>query len=185
MIRAALVVLLVLLAGCAGEGRLHLIPRAELPADLYSSPSPQAAAEPAEVVVWMVRDQRLAPSRRTAAASNVSLAEFAARSLLEGPAQEEAATGLGTAIPNDTELLGVVVDGGVARVNVSHQFELGAAQEVLLLRLAQVVYTMTGVPRVDAVEFLVDGEPVNVVDETGSVVTGPVRRSHYQSLAPP
>jgi len=64
---------------------------------------------------------------------------------------------------------------GVARVDLSSDFETGGSSRSLQLRLAQVVYTLTQFPTVSAVRFSVDGTPVN--DHA-------VGRGAYKALAP-
>ena len=72
----------------------------------------------------------------------------------------------------------------MAKVDLTSEFELGASSRSLQLRLAQVVYTVTQFPTVTAVRFSIDGTPVNVFSGSGIVLSHPVRRSAYRSLAP-
>jgi hypothetical protein len=54
-----------------------------------------------------------------------------------------------------------------------------------MARLAQVVYTLTQFRTVDAVRFLLDGQPVGVPTSERGVVDGPVTRDDYVSVLPP
>jgi spore germination protein GerM len=134
------------------------------------------------VSVYFVRGEALAPVERVAS-GRASLAEFVVRELLAGPTPEEAAAGLATAIPDGAEVLAVAVDGSTASVNLSKEFELSAEQRILVLRLGQVVYTVTDLARVTNVRFLIDGEPAAVVGQDGEA-HDVVTRSDYAMLAP-
>jgi spore germination protein GerM len=93
--------------------------------------------------------------------------------------------GLGTAIPPETRLLGVDLDNGIATVDLSSEFESGGGSHSMFLRLAQVVYTVTQFPTVEAVQFRLDGEPVDVFSAEGIVLDKPVTRKDYEELLPP
>jgi Sporulation and spore germination len=72
-------------------------------------------------------------------------------------------------------LLGLVISNGLARVDLSSDYQNGASSRSLQLRLAQVVFTLTQFPTVRAVSFSVDGSPVT---------EHPVGRGAYKGLAP-
>jgi len=166
--RRLLIVALIVLAACAREGNVRILSPDELPQDLYASPSPMPTAAPArDVLVWFVRDDRLVPVVRKATGSGTAI-EFALRALLEGPTRAEAEDGLTSTIPDGAELLEVEVEDPVATVNLSREFELGAEQDVLLLRLGQVVYTATELSSVGRVRFRIDSEPAGVVGQDGA-----------------
>lgn len=177
-----LVALLLLLAvACGGEGTVRILGPDELPADVYASPSPTPTEAPArDVLVWFVEGSRLTSVVRPISGAG-DRPEFALRSVLGGPTPAEREQGLRTAIPDGAELLEVSVENAVSEVNLSKEFELGAEQRELLLRLGQVVYTVTGIGGVRRVRFLIDGEPVNVVGEDGATHET-VTRAHYASL---
>lgn len=166
--KRAIVLALALAMACAPEGRVRVLSPDELPSDLYASPSPTPTAAPArDVLVWFVRDARLVPVVRQATGTGNPV-EFALRELLEGPTPPERQQGLETAVPDEAELLEVSVDGSVVTVNLSKEFELGAEQNVLLLRLGQVVYTATELSYVGRVRFLIDSEPAGVIGQDGA-----------------
>lgn len=178
---AVAAVMLLGLFGCGSDGRLRVLAPEELPADLYAPPSPTpTAAPPQAIAVFFVRDEMLVSVRREAPGP-ARLAEFAVRALLAGPDAEDQAAAMTTAIPQGAELLEVDVAGGVASVSLSKEFELSAEQRILVLRLGQVVYTLTDLPRVRAVRFLIDGEPVGVIGQDGSTHEQ-VGRSDYSTL---
>ncbi len=133
--------------------------------------------------VWFARGGRLVESLRTHRATP-RVATAALDALLAGPTKSERAAGLSTEIPDETRLIGVSITSGVARVDLTSEYETGAGSRSLRLRLAQVVYTATQFPTVKAVRFLIDGTPVNVFSGGGIVLGRPVGRSAYRSLAP-
>ncbi len=133
--------------------------------------------------VWFARGGRLVEALRTHAATP-RVATAALDALLAGPTRAERSAGLRSEIPRGTRLLGVTIAKGVARVDLTSDYEAGAGSRSLQLRLAQVVYTLTQFPTVKAVRFELDGTPVNVFSSGGIVLDHPVGRSAYQSLAP-
>lgn len=181
--RRTIVVAMLALVACAPEGRVRTLSPDELPTDLYASPSPVPTAAPArDVSIWFVRDDRLVSVVRQASGTG-SLAEFALRAVIEGPTPEETDDGVSSAIPDGAELLEVMVEEGIATVNLSKEFELGA-EDVQLLRLGQVVYTVTGLSDVRRVRFMIDSEPASVVSQDGTAHED-VGRSDYSRLVEP
>lgn len=174
------------LAAC-GERGVHVLAPEELPPDIYSpSPSPAASPSPPQarsVHVWLVREGRLVPVRRTTEAP-VRLVEFAVRSLLAGPVPEEREAGVTTAIPAAAGLLRVEADGAVVSVDLTREFQLGAEESVQVLRVAQVVYTATELPGITGVLLLIEGNPVEVAGADGTPRRGPVGRGDYPLLPP-
>ena len=106
--------------------------------------------------------------------------------LLAGPNDTElgARPAMFTAIPAGTRLLGLRIEGGIATVNLSREFESGGGSASVLGRLAQVVYTLTQFPTVQGVRFELDGEPVEVFSGEGVVLSEPVGRDDYYDQLP-
>lgn len=115
-----------------------------------------------------------------------AVATAAMAALLEGPSGAELAgsPAMSTAVPSGTRLLGLSISGGVATVDLSREFESGGGSFSILGRLAQVVYTLTQFPTVDAVQFRLDGRPVEVFSGEGVVLDKPVGRDDYRDLLP-
>jgi spore germination protein GerM len=128
----------------------------------------------------------LVPVYREAPASEVE-AELVMELLLEGPSPDETSGTpmISTAIPEATSLLGVTVDGGMASVDLSGEFDDGGGSFGMFARLAQVVYTLTRLPDVDEVAFSVDGELVTTFSSEGIELDGPQQRDDYYDLLPP
>jgi hypothetical protein len=123
--------------------------------------------------VWFARDGRLVETLRAHGATR-AIGAAAIHALLAGPTRSERSTGMASEIPRGTRLLGLVIARGVARVDLSSDYENGASSRSLQLRLAQVVYTLTQFPTVRAVSLSVNGSPVS---------GKPVGRSAYKALA--
>jgi len=110
----------------------------------------------------------------------------AVNALLAGPNEAElgARPAMYTAIPDGTRLLGLSIQGGIATVNLSREFESGGGSASVLGRLAQVVFTLTQFPTVQGVKFQLDGEPVEVFSGEGVVLSEPVGRDDYYDQLP-
>ena len=101
--------------------------------------------------------------------------------LLIGPTTREAERLIGTEIPSQTRLLQVHVVGTVAEVNLSREFQGAGSSQSVLLRVAQVVHTLTSIKGVAFVRFQIDGEFVSVPSDSG-VVDRPVGAGDYAAL---
>jgi spore germination protein GerM len=113
-------------------------------------------------------------------------AETAMTLLLEGPSDDETAgtPAISTAIPGGTTLLGVTIEGGLATVDLSTEYDDGGGSFGMFARLAQVVYTLTRVPEVDEVAFAIEGQPVTTFSSEGIELDGPQSREDYYDLLP-
>jgi len=114
------------------------------------------------------------------------IAHATLRALIEGPSAADQALidDVSSAVPGETLLLGVTIDDRVATVDLSREFESGGGSFSMFSRLAQVVYTVTQFPTVDAVRFALDGQPVTVFSGEGIVLDAPVSRDDYLDLLP-
>ncbi len=131
--------------------------------------------------VWFARGEQLASARRRHS-TTPRVATAALEALLAGPTRGERGSGITTAIPDGTRLLGVSIQAGVATVDLTSQYQSGGGALSMQVRLAQVVYTVTQFPTVRAVRFELDGAPVNVFSSEGIVLDHPVGRSDYRNL---
>ena len=125
----------------------------------------------------------LIPVHRTVA-ETPGVARAAIEELLGGPERDEAAAGIDTAVPETTLLLGVSIAEGVATVDLTRDFESGGGTTSMFARLAQLVYTVTQFPTVDAVELLLDGQPVEVFSGEGIVIDDPLTREAFLDYLP-
>lgn len=192
MKRALVFLVLLAVSACGRGAEVTLLPNDELPAALYGDQQ-DPTIEPRTVrsLVYFVRtDSRgfiIIPERLGAVVREeetaLGAAEFALRELLDRPTAQEREAGFFTAIPPGTVLLGVSIQRNVADVNLTAQFESAGAEVLSLLRIAQVVWTLTELPDIDAVRFRIHGAPQPVIDQLG-VAHEVVSRGRYSRLAP-
>lgn len=100
----------------------------------------------------------------------------ALQELLNGPTDVERATGLSTAVPEGTRLLGVRITGGVVYADFSGEIESGGGSASMLGRLWQVVYTATQDPRTPRVRILINGQERQAMGGEGVIIDHPLRR---------
>jgi hypothetical protein len=133
--------------------------------------------------VWFHRGEQLfVVTRARQATPRVGTAALEA--LLEGPTSLERDAGVGTPIPDGTELLGLIVDDGIATVDLTSEYESGGGTASMTMRLAQVVCTLDQFPTVKGVLFRLDGQPVDVLGGEGIVIDHPLRCRDYRDLLP-
>ncbi|MBW3593688.1 MAG: GerMN domain-containing protein [Actinobacteria bacterium] len=134
--------------------------------------------------VWFHRGEHLFVTHRSEGAT-LAVGRASLEALLDGPDVHETQRDVESAVPDGTDLLGLDIDDGVATVDLTSEFESGGGSLSMTIRLAQVVYTLTQFPTVDAVQFMLDGERVDVFSAQGIVLDHPVRRRDYAELLPP
>jgi germination protein M len=133
-----------------------------------------AAPSTIDVRVYFSRAELLAIAHREVAGPAVL--RGAITELLAGPTAAESGTGLITAIPSGTELLGVNLRDGLATVDLGDEFDDGGGSLSMLTRVGQVVFTATQFDNVDAVEFWIEGAPIEYLGGEGLVMSEPWRR---------
>ena len=133
--------------------------------------------------VWFHRGEQLFVVTRTQSATpRVGTAAMGA--LLQGPSPGERPAGVATQIPDRTQLLGLIVDKGIATVDLTSEYESGGGTASMTMRLAQVVCTLDQFPTVKGVLFKLDGRPVDVLGGEGIVIDHPLRCRDYRDLLP-
>ena len=135
----------------------------------------------ARVSVYLVRAQASSSTvqdvpRTVRARGREALLAAAVRELLAGPTEAERRTGLVTAIPDGTRLLGLRIANGVVLVDLSPQIESGGGSSSMLGRVWQIVYTATQFPQAPRVRLLVDGHPRSALGGEGVVIDHPLSR---------
>lgn len=148
-------------------------------------------AETVDMLVFFMRGEHLAPVRRHVPATTWSFRPFkevakaAMQELIAGPTSEEKAAGFTTALPDRSLFLGIALNGSVATVDLSKEYESGGGTMSMSARLGQVVYTLTQFPTVDSVLFKLDGKPVEVFSGEGLILDHPVTRADYEYVTAP
>jgi hypothetical protein len=183
---ALLTVALFVFSSCARNG-LVIVPKTQLSnlaSDLYGSNVPKRKPGVVTVRIYLVFGTRLVAVDRSGQ-SSLPLPQLAMTELLKGASAAEQNQGISTNIPSTVQMLDISVDSGIASVDLSHDFELFTQDRAtFLLRIAQIVYTLTELDTVQSVRFLVEGQPVSVLVQDGSLVAEPVARGRYSDFAP-
>ena len=184
---AALVLVALLAAGCGvpTDAQPRPIPGDRVPFELLDpepipTSTPSAPAGSLAATVFMVAGEGLSPVRRDVPAP--ASPERVLQALVSGVVPEEAARNLRSAIGATTRASVAEEGAGRLRVELSPAF-LSTATNEQILAVAQIVYTLTALPGVDSVAFTVSGRPVEVPAGDGTLRSGPVRRSDFESVA--
>ncbi len=135
------------------------------------------------VALYFLRGEQLAVVRRPIP-ETPRVGTAALEELLAGPTEQEAAWGFTTEIPAGTEVRDLEVADGIAMVDLSSAFTSGGGSFSMRARVAQVVYTLTQFPTVEAVRFRIDGEPVEAIGGEGVLVEPPAGRADFEDLLP-
>jgi hypothetical protein len=154
-------------------------PRVDTPASPISNTLPSQPS----FEVWFAKGDRIVPVARTHQPTP-GVATAAISALLGGPNGIERKSGLTSAVPAGTRLLGISITKRVATVDLTSEYQSGGGSLSMQKRLGQVVYTLTQFPSVKAVRFELDGAPVSVFSGEGIILDHPVGRSDYRDLAP-
>ena len=195
------VALALILVACSRGTEVSVLARDELPPELYGeSVQPQTDERTVRASLYFIRTNeigvplsppRLAKIERESEPSTLPEIEIVMDLLLTNPTTNPADNEptVRTAIPiseetsQDTELLSISVEEGLADVNLSAQFESAESELLQLMRIAQVVYTLTELSEVDAVRFSIHGATQPVVDQDG-MTHETVTRAQYSQFAP-
>ncbi|GAB4251982.1 MAG: hypothetical protein Kow00129_12870 [Thermoleophilia bacterium] len=147
--------------------------------------SPDELPEELKLTVYFPRGDKIGAAARVVPYTRQT-AEAAIEELLQGPTQTEIEQAdMSTSIPEGTTLLGLDVDAdGTATIDLSKEFASGGGTLSMTMRLAQVVFTLTQFPTVDAVSFRLDGEPVTVFGGEGILLEEPVGRAYFEDVTP-
>jgi spore germination protein GerM len=124
--------------------------------------------------------ERLVASERPV--QSPATVERALSALVSGPNREESARGLRSAIRPGTIVNSARVESNIAIVDLVNSAI--AANADLILALAQIVYSATELPGVNAVRFTIDGLRAEVPTGSGIQSTTPVGRAAYATYAP-
>lgn len=135
--------------------------------------------------LYFLVDGQIAATTRTIDAGKTPAAA-ALRALFDGPAVNELAIGLRTALPaglSTEQPLSLDSTSKTITVSLPSIFTSDSA-DVEARRTAQIVYTLTQFPTVESVSFVVDGKPYQPLDGAGQRVNHAVTRADYEKLVP-
>jgi germination protein M len=139
--------------------------------------------ETIQLNVYFTWNEKVATAHRQVPYTK-EVAKAAMEELLKGPNAQEKEVGMFSTVPANTLFLGIAVKDKVATVDLSKEYESGGGTLSMSLRLAQVVYTLTQFPTIEAVQFKLDGTPVEVFGGEGLIMDHPVGRAAYEELTP-
>jgi hypothetical protein len=131
----------------------------------HDHPSGGVDLEGTPVNLYWVRGEDLATG--ATGVEGQAVGREAIEALLAGPPMSDEISGMATMIPEGTELLGLDVADGTATIDLDATFASGGGSASMMLRVAQVVFTLTQFPTVERVEFLIDGEEVDGIGGEG------------------
>ena len=166
-------------SGGPGDGGSGTPPNSSATSSVTSTPTPGTTT----FDVWFGYGEWLFVTERTEP-SSPRVGGAAVTALLAGPSGAERAAGVGTSIPEGTELLGLSIDGGIATVDLSGMFGSGGGSLSMFSRLAQLTYTLTQFPGVHGVNLKMDGKPVTVFSGEGIILDRPMTRRSYRDRLP-
>lgn len=153
------------------------------PGEQPGTEKPSAEGETTTVRVYLPRGERLGVASREVPETQ-GVARAALEQLLAGPTAQEREWGLGTTVPAGTRLLGLTIEGGTARVDLSGGFASGGGSLSARMRLAQLVFTLTQFDSVEQVVLLLDGQQVDTFMGEGIVLTEPQTRADFEDVLP-
>ena len=184
-----LVVILVLGAcGVQNDAKPHPLASEDVPFDLLapatSVGSAQAGEDDVTGTVWLVDNAGLLARGSHRPVQAPVTVEKIVTALLQPVTDAEASAGLRSNIVSGTRLLGV--DGptdGLVTLDLSGEF-LTVSRELQRLALAQVTFTVTGLPNVDRVLFKFDGNPAEVPGRGDELTADPLTRADFEQFDP-
>jgi hypothetical protein len=163
----------------------------------------QSDEDSTTVSVYFLRDGKVAAARRIIELDpDKQVGRASILALIEGPNEDEQDAGLTTAVPEETEFLGLTIDDatGLATLDLSADFAdplpnndatpPGEPAPTAHARLAQVVYTLTQFPTVASVRLSLDGSLVESFDLDGESgeepidLSGGVTRADFEDVTP-
>ena len=147
------------------------------------TPEPQDDME--VTLYWVSAGENALGVKRTLPGTD-AVAKATLEALIAGPTDAEKTTwpAISSAIPEGTRLLGVTIDGGIAKVDFSEEFESGGGTFSVTSRLAQVVYTLEQFPTVDGVEFYIEGARAVEFSSEGLILDKPQTLDDFDELLP-
>jgi len=148
-----------------------------------TSTSTTVAEETMTIRVYFSRDEKICAASRVVPKTQ-QVGAAAMRSLLEGPTEVEKQGGMVSSIPEGTTFLGLVVEDGIATVDLSKEYSSGGGSLSMMMRLAEVIFTLTQFPTVEGVNFKLDGEPIDVLGGEGIIIDHPMSRLDYEDMSP-
>jgi germination protein M len=136
-----------------------------------------------KVNVYYSRDEKMCAAARVVPKTQ-EVGAAAMIALLEGPTAAEKEVGMVSNIPQGTTFLGLSIKDGIATVDLSKEYASGGGSLSMMMRLAEVIFTLTQFPTVDGVNFKLDGKAIDVLGGEGLILDHPMSRADYEDMSP-
>jgi germination protein M len=104
------------------------------------------------------------------------LLENTIRELVKGPTSAEKRKGLLTAIPTELKINSIKIKNKTAEIDFNSAIEHGAAGNILINRIDQIVYTATQFSGVTSVIIKINGRTRQTLGADGLSISGPLHR---------
>jgi germination protein M len=141
------------------------------------------AEDTVTVRVYFSRDEKVCAASRVIPKTQ-QVGAAAMKALLEGPTEIEKQGGMWSSVPKGTTFLGLDIKDGIATVDLSKEYSSGGGSLSMMMRLAEVVFTLTQFPTVEGVNFKLDGKPIDVLGGEGIIIDHPMSRADYEDMSP-
>ena len=96
--------------------------------------------------------------------------------LIKGPTKNEEGRGFITAIPAHLKIRNIDIKGKTAEIDFNGVIEEGAAGDILLKRLEQIIHTATQFDSVDSIIIKINGQRRKTIGSDGYSISGPLRK---------
>jgi spore germination protein GerM len=116
----------------------------------------------------------LSPVKRTVTEKDILAS--ALENLIKGPTQHEKERGFITAVPSGLKIRSIAVNGRTAEIDFNNAIEEGAAGDILLKRVQQIVYTSTQFDSVNSIIIKINGQRRKSMGSDGFSIGGPLKR---------
>ncbi len=116
----------------------------------------------------------LSPVKRTVEEKDILNA--ALENLIKGPTQKEKDRGFITAVPQGLKIRGISINGRTAEIDFNSAIEEGAAGDILIKRVQQIVYTSTQFENVNSIVIKINGQRRKSMGSDGFSIGGPLKR---------
>lgn len=116
----------------------------------------------------------LSPVKRTVEEKDILNA--ALENLIKGPTPKEKDRGFITAVPAGLKVRGISINGRTAEIDFSSAIEEGAAGDILIKRVQQIVYTSTQFENINSIVIKINGQRRKSMGSDGFSISGPLKR---------
>lgn len=106
----------------------------------------------------------------------IKMVEGVMKELIKGLTPKEIRGGFFSAVPRDLKIRSINVKSGVAVIDFDNSIQKGAAGNILINRIDQIIYTATQFKNIHSVQIKIDGKIRNSLGGDGLYINGPLKR---------